>query len=208
VRDAPAPAPWRGDEHHIRIEAAKEAGLDPSEAELDSYTSGFRHGIVLDDPADGAIVARGRTVLREPELRRTLRPMLRFLGVSEELVALRVFDGGFELRIAATAAEASKPMLDDAKLALQIWIGFGLLGLAALQFIGGFAPALLWSAGLLLGAWQLRRGLASGRAMLGARLALGLGMLATQERMILPPAPRADADALPPAPPGPPAEVP
>ena len=48
--------------------------------------------------------------------------------------------------------------------------------------------AILWGVGLILGAWQLRRGLASGRAMLAARLAIALGMLAAEEQLILPPA--------------------
>jgi hypothetical protein len=39
----------------------------------------------------------------------------------------------------------------------------------------------------MLGAWQLRRGLATGRAMLGARVAIALGMVAQAEKLVLPP---------------------
>jgi len=48
----------------------------------------------------------------------------------------------------------------------------------------------------LVGGWQLRRGMASGRAMLAGRLAVGLGMLAQAEKVILPPldAPTEDFD--------------
>ena len=48
------------------------------------------------------------------------------------------------------------------------------------------AAAILWGAGLLYGSWELRRGMVSGRAMLGARLSLGLAMLAREEQLILP----------------------
>ena len=49
------------------------------------------------------------------------------------------------------------------------------------------ATFLVWGMTLLLGAWSLRRGLVSGRTMLAARLAVGLGMLAHEEQLILPP---------------------
>ena len=45
----------------------------------------------------------------------------------------------------------------------------------------------VWGIGLMLGGWQLRQGMASGRAMLAGRLAIGLGMLAQEEKIILPP---------------------
>jgi hypothetical protein len=182
-----AVAPWSGDEHRLVSGAAAEAGLAKSEAELDSFTEGFKQGIVVDDPFDRAIVARGRTVLKEKELVKSLRPTMRFLGVGNDNLKVRVHDGEFELRIHKSAADASNPALDSAKLALQVWIGFGLLGLAAYNFIASFVAAIIWGVGLALGGWQLRRGLASGRAMLSARLAMALGMLAQEEQLILPP---------------------
>ncbi len=172
----------------MQLEAAAEAGLHAREVELDLYTRGFSEGIEVRDPYDAAIVARGRTILDERSLLRSLRPALQYLGVQKEAVALRVHDGTFELRIAKHAAEASNPAMDGAKQALRVWIGFGLLGLAAMQLWTTFVSAIVWGAGLLLGGWQLRKGLVSGRAMLAARLALALGMLAQEEQLILPPA--------------------
>lgn len=178
---------WRGDEHRLQVAAAAEAGLDRSKVEVDLYSQAFSHGMTVEDPYDGAIVARGRTVLGRKELFDTLRPTLHYLGVARDAVRIQVHDGSFELRIGRRAAEASSPALDSAKLALQLWIGFGLVGLAAYMFLPmGFA-AIAWGVGLVVGGWQLRRGLASGRAMLGARLALALGMLAQEEKLILPP---------------------
>ncbi|MCX4244908.1 hypothetical protein [Paraliomyxa miuraensis] len=186
-RRGSAAVPWRGDEHVLAVEAAAEAGLDRGDVELDLYTQGFSSGMTVDDPLDGAIVARGRTVLRERELLRSLRPALQYLGVPADAVKLRIHDGSFELRVSKHAAEASRPALDAGKQALKLWLGFGLLGLAGYQLLAPFVAAIVWSAGLLLGGWQLRRGMASGRAMLAGRLAIGLGMLAQEEKIILPP---------------------
>lgn len=183
-----APVRWRGDEHRLQVQAANEAGLRGTDVEVDLYTRGFSEGMILEDEFDGAIVARGRTVLKDFELVKVLRPVLQYLGVPRDAIKLRVFDGSFELRVAKHAAEASRPSLDAGKTALQVWIGFGLLGLAAMQFLPSFVAAFIWSAGLLLGGWQLRRGLVTGRAMLSARLAVALGMLAHEEKLILPPA--------------------
>jgi hypothetical protein len=182
-----APSRWRGDEHKLQLAAAKEAGLAADDVELELYTAGFTAGITLEDPYDGAIVARGRTVSKEPELLRSLRAPLVYLGVPRDAIKVRVGDGRFELRVSKHAADSSRPSLDSAKIALQVWIGFGLLGFAAMQYLPSFVAALVWSAGLLLGAWQLRRGLVTGRAMLSARLAMALAMLAKEEQLILPP---------------------
>lgn len=184
---AGALVPWRGDEHRLALESATEVGLDVSNTSVESFTRGFTAGMVIEDPYDGAIVARGRTVLAQRELAKTLRPILTYLGVARDAVRLAVHDGSFELRLSKDAADASKPALDSAKLALQVWVGFGLLGLGLLQFAPQAVASVVWGLGLLLGAWQLRRGLASGRAMLGARLAMALGMLAHEEQLILPP---------------------
>jgi len=183
---------WRGDEHRLQIEAAKDAGLAVRGLELDMYTAGFKNGITVEDPLDGAIVARGRTVLNEQELHRSLRATMRYLGLSSEAIKVRVHDGEFELRVAKRVAEASRAVVDAGWTALQIWIGFGLLGLAARAMMPAVGAAIFWGVGLLLGAWQLRRGMASGRAMLSARLALALGMLAREEQLILPPTIEAD----------------
>jgi hypothetical protein len=194
--------PWRGDDHKLQLEAAAEAGLSPTQqrqTELDLYAEGFGSGITLDDALDGAIVARGRTVLREAELRRSLRPALQYLGIAADATLVRVHDGSFELRVAKRAAEAGKPTLEAGKVALRTWVGAGLVGLAFYLLIAPAAAGLLWGIGLLLGGWQLRRGMADGRAMLAGRLALGLGMLAQEEKIILPPldAPTEDFDPPP-----------
>lgn len=181
--------PWRGDEHELRLTAAREAGLDTREVELELYTAGFKAGMTLDDPADHAIVLRGRTVLRDKQLRRSLRPTLRFLSLDLDHVGLRIHDGEFELRVSGAAADRAKPALDSAKVVLKLWIGAGLLGLLA-NFALGWAwlAALIWGLGLLAGGWTLRQGMISGRSLLAARLTLALAMLAQEEQLILPPA--------------------
>jgi hypothetical protein len=188
VREPAAVAKWRGDDHNLQLEAAAQVGLPIDEAALDSFTRGFSSGITIDDPLDGAIVARGRTPLAAGELAKSLRPAMRYLGVAPDQIAVQVHDGRFELRIGKRAAEQTKPMRDAGKLTLQVWIGFALLGFAAGRFMPQFVSAIIWGVGLLLGAWQLRRGLASGRAVLAARVALALGMLAQAEQLVLPPA--------------------
>lgn len=179
---------WRGDEHKLRVDAAAEAGLDRAETQADLFTQGFSAGIVLDDGFDGAIVARGRTVLKTKELTRTLRPVLHYLGVTLSQFKVKVTQGDFELRISKMAADQSKPALDSGKEALRVWVGFGILGVASYIFLPPVVSSICWGVGLLLGGWQLRRGLASGRSMLGARLAMALGVLAQDEQLILPPA--------------------
>lgn len=188
--------PWRGDEHVVQVEAAVEAGLARGQVELDLYTEGFGAGMTVEDPLDGAIVARGRTVLREAELRRSLRPALQYLGVPNDAVALRVHDGSFELRVGKHAADASRPALESGKLALRLWLAAALVGVACYSLVAPALAGVVWGVGLLLGGWQLRRGVASGRAMLAGRLAIGLGMLAQEEKIILPPldAPTEDFD--------------
>lgn len=184
----PSDGGWRGDEYRLQVEAAAEAGLQKGEVELQLLTQGFSGGITVDDPLDNAIVARGRTVLRKKELDKSLLPALRYLGIPREAVDSRVHDGNFEIRIARAVAEAGGPALGAARTALQIWIGAGLLGLAAYAFLPSFAAAIVWGVGLVLGGLQLRRGLATGRAMLAARLAIGLAMMSHEEKLILPPA--------------------
>jgi len=186
-REASAAAPWRGDDHQLQVQAAAEAGLPVDEVALDLYTKGFSAGITMDDPLDGALVARGRTLLAKAELRATLQPVLRYLGVAADLVDVEVVDGRFVMRIHKKATEGTKPVYEAGKLTLQIWIGFGLLGFAAGRFLPAFVSAIFWGLGLMLGAWQLRRGLATGRAMLGARVAIALGMVAQAEKLVLPP---------------------
>jgi hypothetical protein len=179
--------PWRGDEHKLQVLAAKEAGLAPTQVAVDLYTEGFKAGLQERDPADGAIVLRGRTVLKAAELERSLRPMLRFLRVGPDATRVRVFDGQFELRIAAQAAEAGAAVQGAARSVLLMWMAGALLGWWMLS-VSRMATFLIWGLSLLIGAWSLRRGLVSGRTMLAARLAVGLGMLAHEEQLILPPA--------------------
>jgi hypothetical protein len=178
---------WRGDEHKLQVQAASEAGLPATQVAVDLYTEGFKAGLQERDPADGAIVLRGRTVLKAEELERSLRPALRFLRIGPEAARARVFDGQFELRIAAHAAEASAAVQGAARTVILMWMAGGLLGWWMLS-ISRVATFLVWGITLLLGAWSLRRGLVSGRTMLAARLAVALGMLAHEEQLILPPA--------------------
>jgi hypothetical protein len=180
---------WRGDEHKLHLEAAGEVGLEPTDVEVDLYTQGFRDGITLEDPDDRAIVLRGRTVLRGRELHQNLKPLLRYVGVSYDAVKVRVHEGQFEIRVARRAAEASRAALDNAMITLKLWFGFGLLGLSVLlwsPFLAQPGAAVLWGIGLMLGGWQLRKGIAGGRSMLAARLAIGLALMAQEEQLILP----------------------
>lgn len=144
--------------------------------------------MTIEDPLDGAIVARGRTVLGKRELDRSLLPALRYLGIPKDSVATRVHDGTFEVRIARTAAESHSPALGAAHVALRIWIGFGLAGLAAYFWLPQFMAAIFWGLGLAIGGLRLRRGLATGRSMLAARVAIGLAMISQEEKLLLPPA--------------------
>lgn len=185
---------WRGDDHLVKVEAADEAGLARNEVELELYTQGFSSGMTIEDEHDGAIVARGRTVLNAKELRRSFRVPLQYLGVAMDAAKVRVHDGDFELRVAKHAAEASQPSLESGKIALKLWFGFGLLGIACYQIIAPALAGIVWGVGLMLGGWQLRQGMASGRAMLAGRLAIGLGMLAQEEKIILPPSESAAGD--------------
>jgi hypothetical protein len=182
---------WRGDEHELRLSAAREAGLETeevNEVELGLFTDGFKTGMTLDDPADRAIVLRGRTVLREAQMGKALHPTLRFLSIPPDQVALRVHDGEFELRVSENVADAAKPALDSAKLVLRLWIGLGAVGMLAWYWFNlGWLAAILWGGALVGGGWVLRQGAVSGRALLGARLTVALAMLAQQEKLILPP---------------------
>jgi hypothetical protein len=184
--------PWRGDEHGMRLAAAREAGLETQEindVELDLYTEGFKAGMTLDDPADHTIVLRGRTVLTDKQMGKALRPTLRFLSLAPDQVALRIHDGEFELRVAPNAAEAAKPALAAAKVVLQLWISLGVMGMLAWSWFDlTWLATIIWGGALLGGGYVLRQGAISGRAVLGARLTMALAMLAQQEQLILPPA--------------------
>lgn len=177
---------WRGDEHKLQVLAAQEAGLPSGQVAVDLYTEGFKKGIVERDPADGAIVLRGRTVLKSEELERSLKPMFQFLRVAADAVRMRVHDGNFEIRVAAQAAEASAPVQGAARSVLLMWLAGGLLGWWMLS-VSRATTVLVWGITLMLGAWSLRRGLVSGRTMLAARMAVGLALLAHEEQLILPP---------------------
>jgi hypothetical protein len=183
---------WRGDEHELRLSAAREAGLSAEElgdVELDLFTAGFKAGMVLDDPSDRSIVLRGRTVLREKQMAKALSPTLRFLSIPRDQVALRIHDGEFELRIGRVAIDSAKPALDHAKLTLKLWFGAGATGLVLWSmFKLAWAATILWGLALVLGGYVLRQGTFSGRSMLAARLTVALAMLAKEEKLILPPA--------------------
>ncbi|WP_434420066.1 hypothetical protein [Nannocystis pusilla] len=117
---ARADRPWRGDEHALQVAAAREAGLPAGQTAIDLYTEGFRRGLQERDPADGAIVLRGRTVLRAEEMMRSLKPMLRFLRIGPDAIGLRVVEGEFELRVAGQAADASEPVQGAVRMVLLI----------------------------------------------------------------------------------------
>lgn len=177
---------WRGDEHKLQVLAAQEAGLPSGQTAVDLYTDGFKQGIVERDPGDGAIVLRGRTILKTEELEQRLAPMFKFLRVASDAVRTRVHDGEFEVRVAGQAAEASAAVQGAARSVLLMWIAGGLLGWWMLG-VSRVATFLVWGITLIVGAWSLRRGLVSGRTMLAARLAVGLALLAHEEQLILPP---------------------
>lgn len=185
-------AAWRGDEHDLRLAAAREAGLSAEElgdVELELFTAGFKAGMTLDDRADRSIVLRGRTVLREKQMIKALNPTLRFLSIPRDQIALRIHDGEFELRIGRAAVDAAKPALDHAKLTLRLWFGAGLTGLVLWgMFKLAWAASILWGLALVVGGYVLRKGTFSGRSMLAARLTVALAMLAKEEQLILPPA--------------------
>lgn len=183
-----ADAPWSGDDHHLKVDAAKEAGLRQNEAALESFTEGFSQGIVVDDPADHAVVAHGRTVLKHKQLEKVLFPAMRFLGIGREAYRVQLHDGEFELRLDRVAVETAASTQGAPKDALQTFLGFGLLGFALYTMVIPWAGGIIWGLGLLLGGWQLRRGLTSGRAMLAGKLAIALGMIASEEGLVLPPA--------------------
>lgn len=179
---------WRGDDHLVRVEAAKEAGLPAERAALESFTRGFSAGMTLEDPYDAAVVARGRTVLSDEQLAKTVLPALHYLGVARQAWRVRVHDGEFELRIDKAATGGGGPTIEAAKLALRVLLGAGVLGLALYQLVAPWLASIVWGVGLVLGARELRRGLATGRAMLSARLAIGLAMIAAEQGLVLPPA--------------------
>ena len=136
---------------------------------------------------DGSIVLRGRTVLKKKQLLESLLPLLGFMNVSRGEAALRIHDGSFELRVAGRVAEAAKPTLDSAKAALWIFSAAALFGFLGMKFVWAPIAAIVWSAGLIGGGLVLRSGLVNGRSRMGARLAMGLGMLAQEEGLVLPP---------------------
>ncbi len=188
-----ATQPWRGDDHQLQVSASQEVGLPRDDVALELYTQGFKAGLQEKDPSDGAIVLRGRTVLKSEELENSLRPMLRFLRLMPDAVRVRVFSGEFELRVAASAAEASDAVQGAARTVLMVWLAGGLVGWWMLS-VSRVATFLIWGLTLLLGSFTLRRGLVSGRTMLAARLAVGLGMLAHEEQLILPPSRIGDSE--------------
>ena len=185
---APRDGGWNGDDHRLAVQSAKEAGLREGDAALDSFTAGFSEAMVVDDPSDHAIVARGRTVLRQKQLEKVLLPALKFLGITRDAYRVRLHDGEFELRLDKIAVDRAASTQSAPVDALKTFAGFGLLGFAVYQLIVPWAAGIIWGVGLLLGGWQLRRGLTSGRAMLAGKLAIALGMIAKEEGLVLPPA--------------------
>lgn len=176
---------WRGNGHLEMVGAAQEAGLSAKETELELFTKAFAASSVLDDPEDHSIVMRGRTTLSDTQLLKCLYPTFRFLRLPKDEVVARVYDGNFELRVSSKAAQTAPSNIGHAKVALQVLLGAGLFGWAAME-IAQLATAVIWAVGLLVAGWVLRKGLVSGRAIMGARLANSLAILAQEEGLILP----------------------
>lgn len=171
----------------MKLDAAQEAGLRRSDVELESFTEGFSDGIVVDDPDDRAVVARGRTVLAKAQLTKVLLPAMTFLGIARDEYKVRLHDGEFELRLSKLAVERAAATQGAPTDALKTFLSFGLLGFAVYSMVAPWAGGILWGIGLLLGGWQLRKGLTSGRAMLAGKLAIALAMIAQEEGLVLPP---------------------
>jgi hypothetical protein len=146
---------------------------------VDLYTEGFKAGLQERDPADGAIVLRGRTVLRRRSSSAACGRCFDSCGSGPTRCGRGCIDGEFEVRIAAQAAEASAPVQGAARSVTLDVDGGGLLGWWMLG-VSRVATFLVWGITLLLGAWSLRRGLVSGRTMLAARLAVGWGCWRTR----------------------------
>ena len=94
--DRPAPlarrGPWSGDDHALQVAAAREVGLPEGQVATDSFTAGFSAATQLRDPADGALVIRGRTVLTREQLDGSLRAVLEFLKIQRGGYRLQPFD--------------------------------------------------------------------------------------------------------------------
>ena len=181
------PSVWRGDEHRLQVLAADEAGLEGDDVSLALYRKGFIAGLSVRDPLDHAMVFRGRTILREEQLRPPLRRIFTHLHLGANNFSVRVDDGEFELRVADAAAHAGGSATEAMRRALLVFVVCGLAGLFFLNSAGGVA-LLFWGVGLLAGSTLVRRGLKDGRVQLAARLVDELAKLAQREQLILPPA--------------------
>jgi len=181
------PDGWNGDDHHVEVESAAEAGLRGADAALESFTRGFSEAIVVDDPKDHAVVAHGRTVLNKKQLNNVFNPAMRFLGIARDSFRVRLHDGEFEVRLDKTAVESAATAEGGPREALKAFLGFGGTGLLLYTMVVPWAGGIAWGIGMLVGGWQLRRGLVSGREMLAGKLAIALGMIAQEEGLVLPP---------------------
>jgi len=181
-----APSGWRGDEHKLQIQAADEAGLPADEVSLALYRKGFIGGLGIRDPLDHAMVLRGRTVLREQQLKPAIRRIFAHLHLGANNFTVRVDDGEFELRIPDAVAQGGGSATEAMRRALLVFV---VCGLSGLFFLSSAPPvALLFlGVGLLAGSTLLRRGLKNGRIQLAARLVDELAKLAQREQLILPP---------------------
>ncbi len=178
---------WQGDEHRLQVSAAAEVGLEPAQVAVDLYREGFRGGLVLEDPVDGAIVVHGRTVLQGPQLTAAIRGAMAHLHLPAGVFTVRLQDGEFEVRVASRAVELGGFSLAATRQALFAFVVGGLVGLLFLQTSSALA-LLAFSFGLLGGSFVLRRGLRQGRELLAARLVEEVARLAHREQLILPPA--------------------
>lgn len=179
---------WRGDEHCLQITAAEEVGLPACDVARTSFARGFTSGVTLNDPWDGALVARGRTPLRCEELRAALAPRIEKLGLPARAWRLAVGDGAFELRVAAQAAEGALPTLKAARAALGLWLGFAAATLLMWHVIPRLWLLTAWSAMAVVAVTRVRAGVRRSRRMLADRLTDELATHAAVSQLILPPA--------------------
>ncbi|MEZ4450835.1 MAG: hypothetical protein R3B09_15245 [Nannocystaceae bacterium] len=184
---------WRGDDHALQVAAAEEIGLTRGEVAVDLYRRGFTHGLTAKDPVDGALVLRGRTVLRDDQLLAAMKKIFRHLHLAVEGLRVRVHDGQFEIRIASSVADDTSAALANAmRRALYIWVLAALFGALAYSIAPALA-LLVAGPGLLLGGFILRRGIEEGRVAFTLKMVDELALLADREQLILPPAKREGA---------------
>lgn len=181
--------PWSGNEHQLQLAAAQEAGLSREQTALALYQQGFASGLTLQDPLDGSIVLRGRTVLQAEQLKRELAAYFHFYHISPHAVRILVSDGNFELRMAPQMIYTSAVMRWAGFKTMAVWTTIAIMGwLFSSTIVGSWLSPLLWLLGGLMGAWILGRGIQQARPLLANQLTTSLARCAHHQQLILPPA--------------------